>query len=461
MRTINQKIQSLDAKSVWYFAKQETAFDDAFRAAQLLSEAKRKNVNNLETYFSQHYERFGLSTKRHRIILISQLFGLVTKTPFFVKKDFLKEQTTAVFDSLSKCKIGDQDYNILKTEQLLKVRTKAIVDTDKDRKDFAISPFLFSYLVLKKLKTDYGITEITEDMFCTYIATCKQFSEVDETAYLLSQPNPKVISKYKSDSRIKSLFAKNNKLIIVEGKPRNAKIKFNSVFDDYFWQNFVSKFDFSELEKTLNNLDAYRDFLYNEQGFNINLIDPPTAVVATIPAQKNNLSSAKQTSKNNIDDDDPEYVESVDEVGDQTIDPTLANGAHKIPVVVSSSSQGSKVPRNPVLGKIAIQQSDYKCDADSAHSTFESKSTRENFMEAHHLVPMKDAETIFAKNQINIDCVENIVSLCPTCHRAIHYGAKKVQEKMIEDLYEKCLPRYQSIGFDITLDEVKSLYDVT
>ena len=59
-----------------------------------------------------------------------------------------------------------------------------------------------------------------------------------------------------------------------------------------------------------------------------------------------------------------------------------------------------------------------------------------------------------------MDCVENIISLCPTCHRAFHNGTKEVRARMIENLYEKLLPRYKSIGFNISVEEINKLYDI-
>ena len=81
-------------------------------------------------------------------------------------------------------------------------------------------------------------------------------------------------------------------------------------------------------------------------------------------------------------------------------------------------------------------------------------------MEAHHLIPVCFQKDIWDKYKVNIDCVENLVSLCPTCHKAIHYGTKEVQRKMITDLYARCVPKYKAIGLDITLEEIFRLYKI-
>lgn len=76
-------------------------------------------------------------------------------------------------------------------------------------------------------------------------------------------------------------------------------------------------------------------------------------------------------------------------------------------------------------------------------------------MEAHHLVPVKYQQRIWQDYNINVDCIENIVSLCPTCHRAFHNGTKEVKTKLIENIYKRIIPKYRYIGFDIPLVEIK------
>ena len=64
------------------------------------------------------------------------------------------------------------------------------------------------------------------------------------------------------------------------------------------------------------------------------------------------------------------------------------------------------------------------------------------------------------KYGVNIDCVENLVSLCPTCHKAFHYGSNEVKSKLIEQLFAKCEPKFRIIGLNISLEESKKLYKV-
>jgi 5-methylcytosine-specific restriction protein A len=64
------------------------------------------------------------------------------------------------------------------------------------------------------------------------------------------------------------------------------------------------------------------------------------------------------------------------------------------------------------------------------------------------------------KFNINIDCIENIVSLCPTCHKAFHYGTDEVKNEIIETIFEKVALKYKSINFNISQDEIKECYGI-
>ncbi len=452
---IQQKLNSLRINSVWSFAKQETDFDEIFKAAQLFSEIPNREYENIETYFAENHSRYGVNTDRHRILSSAQLFGLITKTPFFTKGTrYASEKSTAIFDLLNQCTIGDENYNILKSEQLLKIRMKSIIDTTNDGYDQVVLPLLYSYLVLKELQTTHNIFEVTEDQFYTYIMTSKNFNEYRETALFLSQ-NPQVsnfIDDYKNRSRIVTLFSKNSSLIIFE----NSKVKLNPVFDDYFQNNLVSKINLLDLEIWLDDLNAYAYFLYNCQNFNINLIDQP----AQNQANTNSSIPLKNILEESGDNEgyDSEYVENVDEVKEENINTDIAKNAHETEPRFSESNNGIKVLKNPIFGKIAIKQAAYKCIANEEHITFESKLTGKNFMEAHHLVPMKEVKNIYGNQNINIDCVENLVSLCPNCHRAVHYGAERVRKDLLTNLLTKKANDFNKIGLKIELNELLEMY---
>lgn len=101
------------------------------------------------------------------------------------------------------------------------------------------------------------------------------------------------------------------------------------------------------------------------------------------------------------------------------------------------TSHGKRVSTDASLRKYVLDKTNYTCQYDINHETFLTKKNIK-YMEVHHLVPLKYQE-LFDENYI-LDRVENLVVLCPTCHRAIHYGTKKEKEKILEPLYnESCM----------------------
>ncbi len=56
MRTIEQKLASLDENDVWLFTKQTAVFDEAFKMIQLFSEIDDIDNVNIQQYFIEHHQ---------------------------------------------------------------------------------------------------------------------------------------------------------------------------------------------------------------------------------------------------------------------------------------------------------------------------------------------------------------------------------------------------------------------
>lgn len=116
---------------------------------------------------------------------------------------------------------------------------------------------------------------------------------------------------------------------------------------------------------------------------------------------------------------------------------------------------GKQYIRNPKISKRALMMAKYKCEYDHNHETFYYPSTEINFMEAHHLIPMKYQ----AEFSYSIDVQENVISICPNCHRKIHKSSLKSIKEMAEKLFtgnrkEKLSTR----GIDIDLKQLMGYY---
>ncbi|MDR1940341.1 MAG: HNH endonuclease [Clostridiales bacterium] len=449
----NQFLDKLNDKSVWAFTKQTTDFEMAVKGTKLFADycTAETPAINIEDYFTKHYAEYGIDTDRHRMLVIPQLFGLITKTPFYGRgSQYNKERPTEMFDLLNICEIGDKEYNKLKTEQILKIKIHAIIDTANNNSGYNVLPVLFIYRVLRTLKEKYRVQSISLDQLYTYVMTCMSYDEVDTAVeYIrLNAPISKYVTAYKDFSRVLTVIKNNLSLFIVE----QNTISINPIFDEYFNNNFVARFDFDALhEQLLRDVD-YSYFLYNYQGFEINLIDAPS--VETLP-------QSKLSTLDDIEIKEKEYQEKVDRVKENNVNDEVADYAYKIaPVVAVKTQVATKFERNPLLGKLAIKNAYYTCECNRNHETFTSQSTGKAYMEAHHLLPISFQKEVWEKHQINIDCIENLVSLCPICHKAFHYGTAEVKNRVIDILFKQVEHKYKAIDFYITIDEIKAFYGI-
>ena len=89
--------------------------------------------------------------------------------------------------------------------------------------------------------------------------------------------------------------------------------------------------------------------------------------------------------------------------------------------------------RDPRLAAMRFDLSGYKCEIDDSHDTFIAQRTNKQYVEAHHLIPMK-YQHLFADPLDNLD---NLVSLCANCHRGIHHAIAEHKYELIDGIYQK------------------------
>ena len=127
----------------------------------------------------------------------------------------------------------------------------------------------------------------------------------------------------------------------------------------------------------------------------------------------------------------------------------------KTPKLVYSEKE--EYYRDYRLAKTVLSLCNYQCSINNEHRTF---ITSENHMytEAHHLIPMKYQKEL---RDINLDRIENIFSLCPICHNAIHYGNELEKISRIEVLFDICSKKsdfLNKIGVKSYLDLFEKYY---
>lgn len=90
-----------------------------------------------------------------------------------------------------------------------------------------------------------------------------------------------------------------------------------------------------------------------------------------------------------------------------------------------------------------FHNTNYSCEINDKHITFPTNSYP-NYLEGHHLIPIS-AQRNFVS--INLDCIENMVSLCPICHSQIHYGTKEAKLFIFNFIANARKKDLESIGF--------------
>ena len=113
-----------------------------------------------------------------------------------------------------------------------------------------------------------------------------------------------------------------------------------------------------------------------------------------------------------------------------------------------------KVERDPMLVKKRMKLSKYKCEYSESHRLFVAKSSGCNYVEVHHVIPMKFQKDFTGKK---LDNLNNLYSLCPYCHAAVHFAEGRVARKLLSRMYDE-----RSIGFHYGISKLNlyQLYSV-
>lgn len=167
------------------------------------------------------------------------------------------------------------------------------------------------------------------------------------------------------------------------------------------------------------------------------------------------LTKANEEPDEIVDPDDVDQKQVISSFGYDINSAKFQRENNRVPEPIYDANGNLKGYRtNPRIAKTALMISEFKCEINKAdHITFLSKIDRP-FMEAHHLIPMH-AQKDFA---INLDRVENIVSLCPNCHSAIHLGTDSVRLDYLRKLYDERIKQLNAVGLDISFGDLYSKY---
>lgn len=135
----------------------------------------------------------------------------------------------------------------------------------------------------------------------------------------------------------------------------------------------------------------------------------------------------------------------------------FSNNIHSMDIAIKSPNQvittAKQWQRNQIIISHAIEAAHYMCEGDPEHLTFISRKSGKAYMEGHHLIPLK----FQPKFECGLDVYANIVCLCPTCHRMMHFGRNVDRIHLAESLYEKRYSRLARCGINLSKKEFLEL----
>lgn len=96
-----------------------------------------------------------------------------------------------------------------------------------------------------------------------------------------------------------------------------------------------------------------------------------------------------------------------------------------------------------------INESNGQCYFNCTNESF-LNNNKQAYLEVHHCIPLSVAK----KLEIKGDFKENLIAVCPTCHRRIHYedNESSTKQEMMEKIYVKVEEQCKIYGLNSYID---------
>lgn len=154
-----------------------------------------------------------------------------------------------------------------------------------------------------------------------------------------------------------------------------------------------------------------------------------------------------------VNDNETEFQEKLQELPNPPLGLNI-NHKPKQKSVKYTSTISSSPSRDGFTSKRALAVASYLCEIDKEHEYFKSKASQENYVEAHHLIPIQATDDF----DLSIDVEANIVSLCPNCHRKLHLAEFSEVKPLLEKLYSKRKNDLEACEIGLTFEHLISYY---
>ena len=136
------------------------------------------------------------------------------------------------------------------------------------------------------------------------------------------------------------------------------------------------------------------------------------------------------------------------------------NGIDEVSVTSTAATTATTEPipmQDPALIKKRMELSKYRCEYNPSHQLFVARATGTRYVEVHHVIPRKFQPQFWIEKHKDLTKLDNLCSLCPWCHRAIHHGEESLSRKILATLFD-----LRGIGFhySISKEQLFQLYSV-
>lgn len=115
-----------------------------------------------------------------------------------------------------------------------------------------------------------------------------------------------------------------------------------------------------------------------------------------------------------------------------------------------------KYSTNPRRARCSLENANFQCELNPSHQTFVNKKSGKQYMEAHHLVPMSKQGSF----EFDIDVPENILCICPNCHRKIHLAEDQEKKETIAKAFKLRKAVLPARGINIDMKTLLEIYSM-
>lgn len=229
------------------------------------------------------------------------------------------------------------------------------------------------------------------------------------------------------------------------GKEKNVE-KFTTLFNAYFNKDFSVQMILHEVSR-FRNVDPANNVGGSSSGSRYQMIWNEYIT-------KDKISELKELYKRFISQKFTELVKNRHKRALEKEKHNISSMVHDEPKRFEGTIEKwtEEYKRNRSVVDNALYAAGYLCEGECGCELFMRKDGMLYYTEGHHLIPLS-FQALF---DYSLDVEANVVSLCPRCHKLLHYGQEK--EELLRTLYQKRIERLRICRIAISYEELLLLY---